>query len=213
MSRRAWINLLSVVAATVIVGCDAHDMADQDRYEPHEASPVFEDGTVSRPLLAGVVARDDVVEEHTGDNYPFALSESDLVRGQQRFEIFCAPCHGRLGDGNGMIVQRGFPRPPSFYLIPGQQQTRPDLHARTQVLINQTPRHIYNVITNGYGAMYSYNDRVEPDDRWRIAGYIKALQLSAPGAIAPTTQRSPGSGNETPSGAPGSPQLNTSGSH
>jgi mono/diheme cytochrome c family protein len=92
-----------------------------------------------------------------------AITPADLRRGQEQFNIFCAVCHGRLGDGNGMIVQRGFPHPPSYHI--------PRLR-------NAPIGHFYQVITNGFGAMYSYNDKISPADRWRIAAYIRALQRS-----------------------------------
>ncbi len=91
------------------------------------------------------------------------MTHDDLIRGQQRFDIYCSVCHGRTGDGNGIIVQRGFTKPPSYY---------------EERLRNAPIGHFYNVMTNGWGAMYNYADRVTPDDRWRIAGYVRALQLS-----------------------------------
>jgi mono/diheme cytochrome c family protein len=100
-----------------------------------------------------------------------------LERGRQRFDINCSPCHGRTGEGNGMIVQRGFPRPPSYF---------------SERLRNASDRHFYDVITHGYGAMYSYADRVEPADRWAIVAYIRALQASASASLAdvPSSERS-----------------------
>jgi mono/diheme cytochrome c family protein len=92
-----------------------------------------------------------------------------LERGRQRFDIYCAPCHSKVGDGRGMIVERGFPQPPSYYI------------ERLEKAPNQ---HFCDVITNGYGAMYSYADRVAPEDRWAITGYIRALQASASAQIA-----------------------------
>ncbi len=92
-----------------------------------------------------------------------------LERGQQRFDIYCSPCHSKVGDGHGMIVERGFPQPPSYYI------------ARLRDAPNQ---HFYDVITHGYGAMYSYADRVAPEDRWAITAYIRALQASAGAQIA-----------------------------
>jgi mono/diheme cytochrome c family protein len=99
-----------------------------------------------------------------------------LERGRQRFDIYCAPCHGRFGDGNGMIVQRGFPRPPSYY---------------SDALRNAPSQHFYDVISRGYGVMFSYADRVEPSDRWAIVAYIRALQASARATVAdvPADQR------------------------
>jgi mono/diheme cytochrome c family protein len=95
--------------------------------------------------------------------FPAPVTREMLERGRQRFEIYCSVCHGRTGEGNGMIVQRGFPAPPSYHI---------------DRLRNAPPGHRYDVITNGYGVMYSYASRVDPADRWAIAAYIRALQLS-----------------------------------
>lgn len=100
---------------------------------------------------------------------PPALTAALLARGKERYEIYCTPCHGYLGDGDGMIVRRGFPQPPSFH---------------GDALRNAPTRHFYEVATNGWGAMYSYADRVGPDDRWAIAAYIRALQTSQNTAAA-----------------------------
>ncbi len=101
--------------------------------------------------------------------FPFPITLDILERGRERFEIYCATCHGRTGDGNGMIVQRGFPPPPSYHID----------------RLRQAPvGHFYNVITRGYGVMYSYASRVEPRDRWAIAAYIRALQLSHNAVLA-----------------------------
>jgi mono/diheme cytochrome c family protein len=116
--------------------------------------------------------------------FPFKLSGDDLLRGREQYTIFCSPCHGQLGDGNGMIVQRGFPRPPAFYPIPEHQRQRPDLYPREVALPNKVPGHFYKVISHGYGAMYSYGDRIAEKDRWRIVGYVRALQITA---MTPTT--------------------------
>jgi len=116
---------------------------------------------------------------------PPPLTLALLQRGQQRFRIYCTPCHSELGDGNGMIVQRGFPRPPSYH-------AEPLLHAPVQ--------HFYDVISNGYGAMYAHGDRIRPRDRWAIVAYVRALQLSQHAAVADmppdvrkrmTTEKSP----------------------
>jgi mono/diheme cytochrome c family protein len=111
------------------------------------------------------VARDDPLEPPSAPLLTMAL----LERGKQRFEINCAPCHGRVGDGNGIIVQRGFPRPRSYY---------------SEELQSAPNQHFYNVITHGHGVMFSYADRVEPADRWAIAAYIRALQASASATLA-----------------------------
>ncbi len=151
------------------------DMHDQAKYEPLEASTFFADGRSSRPPVPGTVARGDQflrADEHlyTGksggkpvDTFPFAITRDTLERGRERFDIFCAPCHDRIGNGQGMIVRRGMRTPPSLHI---------------DRLRDAPPGHFYDVITNGFGVMYSYADRVEPKDRWAIAGYIRALQLS-----------------------------------
>ncbi len=123
---------------------------------------------------ADTVARDDPLAQPAPPPVTMAL----LERGQQRFNIYCAPCHSRLGDGNGMIVQRGFPRPPSYF---------------ADYLINASNQHFYDVITHGYGAMYPYAARVAAADRWAIIAYIRALQASETARLAdlpPAVRRS-----------------------
>ncbi|REK18766.1 MAG: cytochrome c [Planctomycetota bacterium] len=178
--------LAGLLVAAMAAGCE-QDMADQPRYEPLEASDFFANGMASRPLVEGTVARghlrtDTAFFEGTADGEPvaeFPLStvaeklgvegnesqqlEHVLTRGQQRFDIFCAPCHDRVGSGNGMAVQRGFPAPPSLEL------TR----------LREAPvGHFYDVITRGFGRMPSYASQVPPADRWAIVAYVRALQLS-----------------------------------
>ena len=175
--------IFAMVVCTVLLGCRKEDMADQPRYEPLTPSKFFADGQSSRPLVQGTVPRggkpvtDSVFAVTAGGpeapNFLFQITSQDLETGHKQFEVFCSPCHGRLGDGNGMIVQRGFPKPPSYYL---------------DRLRNALPGHFYNVITHGYGAMYSYNERIAESDRWRIVAYIRALQLSDPNNHGPTTQ-------------------------
>jgi mono/diheme cytochrome c family protein len=122
--------------------------------------------------------------EQPADTFPFEISKADLLRGQQRFNIYCSVCHGVDGDGNGMIVQRGFTRPPSLH---------------EQRLKDAPAGHFFNVITNGWGAMYSYNDRIYPEDRWRIIAYVRTLQLSQGDAVA------------SAAGAAGQPQSGAAG--
>ena len=98
-----------------------------------------------------------------GYSNPLPITPQLLARGQQRFDIYCAPCHSRAGDGDGMIAERGFPHPPSYH---------------TAALRNAPDSHFYQVITHGYGVMYPYADRISPHDRWAIVAYIRALQLS-----------------------------------
>jgi mono/diheme cytochrome c family protein len=146
-------------------------MADQPRVKPLSASALFADGAGARtppahtvPVTAGD-ADDSVAWQSpvTATGFPFEITRADLLRGQQRFQIYCTPCHGMVGDGDGMIPQRGFTRPPAFH---------------SDRLRGAPPSYVYNVITNGVGAMWPYATRVSPDDRWRIAAYLKALQLS-----------------------------------
>ncbi|MEI9421161.1 cytochrome c [Mesorhizobium sp. Cs1299R1N1] len=158
----------------LLAGCK-QDMADQPRYNPLEASKQFADGMSARTPVDGSVARDADLAA-TPDRFPYPVTPALLQRGQQRFDIFCSPCHGRTGDGHGMVVQRGFPAPPSYH----------------QDALRKAPdRHFYDVITNGYGAMYSYAARVPSTDRWAIVAYIRALQYSryAPGKALPDTLR------------------------
>ena len=111
------------------------------------------------------------------DYFPFPITKEDLDRGRERFDVYCSPCHSRIGDGNGMIVRRGFRQAASYH---------------TQRLINAPVGHFFDVMTNGFGAMPSYGSRVPPDDRWRIAAYIRVLQFSqaAPLADVPDNMRS-----------------------
>ena len=153
-------------------GC-RQDMHDQAKAKTLAYSDFFADHRAARPLVPGTVARGQLhLDEqlYTGkingqyaETFPFAITAEDLRRGQERFNIFCSPCHGRLGDGNGMIVQRGFRRPSSYH--EDRLRTAP-------------PGYFFDVITNGFGTMYDYSDRIAPEDRWRIVAYIRALQLS-----------------------------------
>jgi mono/diheme cytochrome c family protein len=149
-------------------------MTDQPRYEPLEANSFFNNGMASRPLVPDTVARGQLNADpafNTGktangdlvQDIPVEIDAQLLERGKQRFEIYCAPCHGLVGDGNGIVVQRGFPSPPSYHI---------------DRLRNAPAGHFFDVITNGFGRMYDYSDRVAPADRWAIVAYIRALQLS-----------------------------------
>jgi hypothetical protein len=167
----------TLVVTALLPGCRS-EMYDQPRYEPYEASEFFEDGTSARPLVAGTMPRRDPREQRTGSSehfetgktagklaatLPFAVDRSVLTRGQERYRIFCTPCHGELGDGRGMIVRRGFNPPPSFH---------------KDELRKEPVGHFFDVMTRGYGTMYSYAARIPARDRWAIAAYIRALQLS-----------------------------------
>jgi mono/diheme cytochrome c family protein len=168
-------SLTLVAVALAAVGCNT-DMWRQPKQEPLDASEFYTDGMANRPLVPGTIARDHLREDdayYTGvkdkkwvDQLPMPLTKDLLMRGQDRFNIYCTPCHGRLGDGEGMISHRGF------------RLVRPVGNYHTERLRNMPLGHFYDVITNGYGAMFSYASRVEPQDRWAIAAYIRVLQLS-----------------------------------
>ncbi len=154
-------------------------MHDQPRYEPLEASSFFEDGRASRPLLPGTVARDDLRADtpfYTGKSggtlvkdLPFPVTRQVLARGQERYDIFCAPCHDRVGSGLGIVVRRGFRPPPSLH---------------TDRLREAPVGHFFEVMTHGSGAMADYAAQVSRRDRWAIAAYIRALQLSQRATLA-----------------------------
>ncbi len=193
MLARAIMVIAVLASLPVISGCRL-EMYDQARYEPLEMSTFFPDSQSARPQVKGTVPRthgftpDAAYGESSGGlmlgadsgiaarisnpdfgefdrdgNVPVPVTHQFLVRGKERFDIYCSPCHGSLGDGQGMIVQRGFPVPTSFH---------------TDRLRQVPDGYFYDVITNGFGVMYSYASRIPPDDRWAIAAYIRALQLS-----------------------------------
>lgn len=166
-------SIVSVVALLAIsTGC-RQDMQDQPRYKPLGANRFFADGRDSRPIPAHTVALDELNDNdsyHTGasnstflDTIPVPVTRAFLDRGRERFDIFCSPCHGRLGDGNGAVARRGFRAPANL------QETR---------LRQVPPGYIYQVIKNGYGAMPDHGDQIPVDDRWAIVAYVRALQLS-----------------------------------
>jgi mono/diheme cytochrome c family protein len=175
------LPLSCALAGLTLCGCHT-DMWRQPKTEPLDASTYFTSGAASQPLVPGTIPRgylrvDD--EYYTGqidgkwiDGLPSNMHLSTrqlrdlLQRGQERFNIYCSPCHSRIGDGQGMIAQRGF------------TLRRPVGNYHTDRLRKMPMGHFYDVITNGYGAMYSYASRIEPQDRWAIAAYIRALQLS-----------------------------------
>ena len=165
--------IAAVVASAFCATACRQDMHNQPRYKPFAATSFFGDGRSERPTIEDTVARGQLhldQARYTGKvdgkdiaYFPIQITRADVARGQERFNIFCSPCHGRLGDGHGMIVSRGLRQPPSYY---------------DPRLVNAPVGHFFDVMTNGYGAMYSYASRVPVDDRWRIASYIRALQLS-----------------------------------
>ena len=170
-------SAIAVVALAVALAACRQDMHDAPRYEPFEASTFFTDGRASRPLVPNTVARGQLREDehlYTGKvggqlvtEFPMPVTEAVMARGQERFDVFCAPCHSRTGEGTGMIVQRGFRQPPSYY---------------EERLVNAPVGYLFDVMTNGFGAMQDYSAQVPVADRWAIADYIRALQLSRRGA-------------------------------
>ena len=176
--RKSWMPMTLPVALAALslmtTGCELRQaMYDQPKLRPLQASEFFENGMASRPLIEGTVARGFLQDDehlHSGmvdgafaDAYPFEISIEVVNRGQQRYNIFCAPCHDQAGTGNGMIVQRGFKQPMSFH---------------EQRLIDSPEGYYYSVIKNGFGVMSDYSAQITPKDRWAIVAYIRALQFS-----------------------------------
>lgn len=175
----------------VLVGCRL-DMHVQPRQNPLAKSGFFADHRSARPQVEGTVARGELradkylytgkLGNNPGDYMPFAVTRDDLARGQDRYNIYCAPCHSRVGDGNGYIPSRGFSRkPPSFHI---------------ERLEKAPVGYIYGVITEGFGIMPDYSSQIPPMDRWRIVAYVRALQLSQHATAADAA------GEQIPSPAP-----------
>lgn len=161
---------------SALAGCH-QSMTQQARYGAQAPAAIFADGAAAQAPPAHTVAQDDLAREADAAQPPPATPEL-LARGRERFGIFCTPCHGLAGDGDGMVVQRGFPAPPSYH----------------QSRLRQAPaQHFFDVITHGYGLMYAYGDRVPPRDRWAIVAYLRALQLTRMDAseAAPAPETSP----------------------
>jgi hypothetical protein len=197
---RTDLKLCVVALAMAAVGC-RQDMQDQPKFIPLRPSEFFADGRSERPLVEGTVARGHLNDDaafYTGkgpdgrfiETFPFPVTREVLEHGQQRFNIYCAPCHDRLGNGMGMIVRRGYRKPPSYHID------------RLRAVPNG---YIYDVITNGFGAMPDYAAQIEPRDRWAIVSYVRALQLSqnaplhdvppdALSRLGPAPQPAPGGG-------------------
>jgi mono/diheme cytochrome c family protein len=168
------------------VGC-RQDMHDQPKYIPLRESTFFSDARSARPVIAGTVARGQLREDtllYTGKvngadatTLPFAVDEKVMARGRERYDIYCAPCHGRTGAGDGMIVRRGYRRPATLH----------------QDRLRESPvGHFFDVITNGFGAMPDYATQIKAEDRWAIIAYVRALQLSEHATVAdvPADRRS-----------------------
>lgn len=178
-SFRRVLGLAGALAAlTLVTGCA--DMKDQPRFRPLRGSEFFADGRSARPLVEGTVARGFLREDdrvYRGldpdgtfvDRIPMAVDAATVERGQDRYGVFCAPCHSSLGDGMGMIVQRGYKQAASYH---------------TDRLRTIEDGYFYDVITNGFGQMAGYASQVRPEDRWAIVAYIRALQLATHSDVA-----------------------------
>jgi mono/diheme cytochrome c family protein len=174
-AKTAKKNGFAGFAAFALIVCSAcrQDMHDQPKYVPLRESSFFGDVRSARPLVEGTVARGHLREDtllYTGkvgkDDatlFPFAVDARVMARGRERFDIHCSPCHGRTGQGDGMVVRRGYRRPPSYH----------------QDRLRDAPvGHFFDVITNGFGAMPDYASQIKAEDRWAIVAYVRALQLS-----------------------------------
>ncbi len=155
---RAWLGV--VLIGCLVAGCD--DMDHQPRYDSYEPSSLFADGKSMQAPPEGTVARSEAADYAALRKRP-TITKALLARGQERYDIYCSPCHDFAGYGQGTVPARGFPRPPSLH----------------EARLREAPStHIVDVISKGHGVMYSYADRVTAADRWAIAAYIRALQLS-----------------------------------
>jgi hypothetical protein len=171
MSSRSSALALVLLAACGITSCNntlRQDMANQPRVNPLAPSQFFDDGRSERPLIDNTVARgsienDSLFVPKDSNAFPLALTKELLQRGQERYAIFCTPCHGLQGDGQGMIAMRGMKHPPSYH----EDRVRAEPNG-----------YYYDVVTNGFGAMYGYSAQIPPRDRWAIIAYVRALQLS-----------------------------------
>jgi mono/diheme cytochrome c family protein len=169
---RALLAALLACAGMVASGC-RQDMHDQPKYKVNGWSNFFPDHRNNRPLVPNTIARgrlhdDDLlyrgrIDGKFAEVYPMAITADVLERGRQRYAIYCLPCHSPEGDGNGIAVQRGMKRPPSYHI---------------ERLQKVTPGYLYDVITNGFGSMYDYADRINVQDRWAIVAYVQTLQAS-----------------------------------
>lgn len=170
---------LVVGALALSLAACKQKMGTQPAYDPYVPSDFFPDGMSARPLVAGTVARGTLREDahlYTGkvnnqlvNSFPFPVTEQVLDRGEERFNIYCSMCHGMNGTGDGMIVRRGYRQPPSFHTV--------DLRARKA-------GHLFDVITNGFGAMPAYGTMIPVEDRWAIVAYVRVLQLSRTATVA-----------------------------
>ena len=173
-----------ILLCVLIAGCTRSNMDSQPKYHEYEPGALFRNGRVLQAPPAGTLARDDAARVEEAKTRP-PLTDQLLARGHAQYDVFCSPCHDRVGNGRGIVVQRGMPQPESFH---------------DQRLRSADDQHFYDVISNGYGAMYAHGDRIRPRDRWAIVAYVRALQLSQHAAVADlppdirnrmTTEKSP----------------------
>ena len=166
-------RLVGASALLLTVAACRQDMHDQPKYRGLRGSDFFANGQSARPLIANTVARGHLNEDrllNTGKDglsdtavFPFPVTDQVMARGRERFDIYCSPCHGRTGSGDGMVVRRGYRRPPAY----------------TEERLRAVPvGHLFDVITNGIGAMPDYQTQIPVNDRWAIVAYVKALQRS-----------------------------------
>jgi len=171
MKNKPSLFAIAALCALSFAGCNntlRQDMANQPRQNPLSPSDFFADGRSERPAVENTVVRgsiqdDSLLVPKESNAFPLPLTVELLQRGQQRYGIYCTPCHGIQGDGMGMVAMRGMKHPPSYH----QERLR-----------NVPNGYLYDVITNGFGAMYGYSAQIPPRDRWAIVAYLRALQLS-----------------------------------
>jgi mono/diheme cytochrome c family protein len=172
--KKGFRSLALTAVSLLGAGCARLDMQDQPKYRPQRPSEFFADGRSERQPVEGTIARGALVEDtafYEGKDaagkdveaFPIAVDKAVILRGQRQYDVYCSPCHGRIGNGLGMIVRRGFKQPPSYHI---------------ERLRTAPAGHFYDVISNGYGAMLNYAAQVQPRDRWAIVAYIRALQYS-----------------------------------
>ena len=171
MKNKPSLLAIAALCALSFAGCNntlRQDMANQPRQNPLSPSDFLADGRSERPVVENTVARgsiqdDSLLVPKESNAFPLPLTAELLQRGEQRYGIYCTPCHGIQGDGMGMVAMRGMKHPPSYH---------------EERLRNEPNGYLYDVITNGFGAMYGYSAQISPRDRWAIVAYLRALQLS-----------------------------------
>jgi mono/diheme cytochrome c family protein len=191
-------RLAIVIAGLCLIATACRqDMHDQPKYRGLRASTFFANGSSARPLVEGTIARGTLQDDEalfTGKvnkvdvkEIPISVDEHVVNRGQERFAIYCTPCHGETGNGDGRVVQRGFKTPPTFH---------------SDRLRQADAGHFFDVITNGFGAMSDYRVQIAPRDRWAIVAYVRALQLSQHATTADVPGGDPAKVPAPPAGAP-----------